>query len=222
MTEKPKQRLALRGDLLDFTAMPGWAELDSPAVRFRPDHWLLIEDGRIVGAPAEVPDASWTQQDHTGQLILPGFIDTHVHCPQLDVIGSYGTELLDWLNTYTFPAECRYANPAVAQAGAVRFLDALLAHGTTSAVVFPTVHKASAEALFEAAAARGMRLVTGKVLMDRPAPDGFRDDVAGAERDCIDLIDRFHGRDRLGFAVTVRFAAPPTPARGATARGAWR
>lgn len=208
---KTPQRLALRGDLLDFTSTPGWAELDSPAVRFRPDHWLMIEDGRITGSQASEPDASWQREDHQGKLILPGFIDTHVHCPQLDVIGSYGTELLDWLNTYTFPAECRYADPAVAKRGAVRFLDALLAHGTTSAVVFPTVHKVSVEALFEAAGERGMRLITGKVLMDRHAPDGLRDDVPQAERDCIDLIDRYHGKERLGYAVTVRFAPTSTP-----------
>ncbi|MGN6827652.1 guanine deaminase [Paucibacter sp. M5-1] len=205
------EKLALRGDLLDFTALPGWAELDSPAVRYRPDHWLLIENGRIAGCQPEAPDASWTRQDHAGKLILPGFIDTHVHCPQLDVIASYGTELLDWLNTYTFPAECRYADPAVARRGAARFLDALLAHGTTSAVVFPTVHKVSAEALFEEAAQRGMRLITGKVLMDRHAPEALRDDVAGAESDCIDLIHRFHGRERLAYAVTVRFAPTSTP-----------
>ncbi|QPF72799.1 guanine deaminase [Roseateles sp. DAIF2] len=212
MTTSPPTRLALRGDLLDFTARPGWAQLEDPAVRFRPDHWLLIEaDGRIAGVQAEEPDASWTKRDHSGQLILPGFIDTHVHCPQLDVIASYGAELLDWLNTYTFPAETRYADPAVAKFGAERFLDALLAQGTTSAVVFPTVHKVSAETLFEAAAARGMRLITGKVLMDRHAPDALRDDVLHAERDCIDLIQRFHGRDRLAYAVTVRFAPTSTP-----------
>ena len=218
-------RLALRGDLLDFTAQPAWARLDDPAVRFRPEHWLLIEDGRIVGAQAEAPDASWTRQDHRGRLILPGFIDTHVHCPQLDVIASYGTELLDWLNTYTFPAEMRYADPAVARLGAERFLDALLAHGTTSAVVFPTVHKVSAEALFAAGAARGMRLITGKVLMDRHAPEALCDDVAQAERDCVDLIQRWHGQgphQRLAYAVTVRFAPTSTPAQLAMAGGLCR
>ncbi|MDI4635422.1 guanine deaminase [Pelomonas sp. V22] len=213
----PTQRLALRGDLLDFTATPAWGAEEDAAVRFRPDHWLLIENGRIVGAQPETPDESWQRQDHQGRLILPGFIDTHVHCPQLDVIASYGSELLDWLNRYTFPAERRYADPAVAQAGAEHFLDALLAHGTTSAVVFPTVHKGSAEALFESARARGMRLVAGKVLMDRHAPDGLRDDVAQAERDCIDLIQRFHNRDRLAYAVTVRFAPTSTPAQLAMA-----
>src|SRR5207247_3438929 len=141
------------------------------------------------------------------RLILPGFIDTHVHCPQLDVIGSYGSGLLDWLETYTFPAERRFADPAAAVAGAALFLDALLAHGTTAAVVMPTVHKVSAEALFEAAARRNMRLVAGKVLMDRHAPDGLRDDVEQAERDCEELIQRHHQRGRNAYAVTVRFAA---------------
>ncbi|MFG6433125.1 guanine deaminase [Roseateles sp. LYH14W] len=205
------RRWALRGDLLDFTAAPCWGETESTAVRFDRDHWLLIEDGRIVGRQAAEPDASWARKDHAGQLVLPGFIDTHVHCPQLEVIGSYGTELLDWLERYTFPSECAFADPARSRAGAEVFLDALLASGTTSAVVFATVHKVSAEALFEGAAARGMRLITGKVLMDRHAPDGLRDDVVHAERECTDLIQRFHGRDRLAYAVTVRFAPTSTP-----------
>lgn len=221
MPTTPPSRLALRGDLLDFTAAPDWGATASAAVRYRPDHWLLIDAGRIVGAQpgAQAPDASWAHLDHRGQLILPGFIDTHVHSPQLDVIASYGTELLDWLNTYTFPAEQRYADAGEAAAGAARFLDALLAHGTTSAVVFPTVHKVSADALFAAAQVRGMRLITGKVLMDRHAPDGLRDDVAQAERDCVDLIQRWHGTDRLAYAVTVRFAPTSTPEQLAMAGG---
>ncbi|MET0208804.1 MAG: guanine deaminase [Burkholderiaceae bacterium] len=208
---KTTDRLALKGDLLDFTAAPDWGRVEDPAVRFRPGHWLLIEGGRIVGAQPEDPGEGWRREDHSGRLILPGFVDTHVHSPQLDVIASYGTELLDWLNTYTFPAEGRYMDPEVAQFGADRFLDALLAHGTTAAVVYPTVHKVSADALFDAAAARGMRLITGKVLMDRHAPDGLRDDVVQAERDCLDLIARHHRRERLAYAVTVRFAPTSTP-----------
>ncbi|MBC7995317.1 MAG: guanine deaminase [Rhizobacter sp.] len=213
MPHLPAQRLALRGDLLDFTGAPEWGATESPLVRYRPDHWLLIDSGRIVGAQpgAQTPDNTWAHHDHTGRIILPGFIDTHVHSPQLDVIASYGTELLDWLNTYTFPAEQRYADADEATAGAARFLDALLAHGTTSAMVFPTVHKVSADTLFAAAQSRGMRLITGKVLMDRHAPDGLRDDVAQAERDCLDLIQRWHGTDRLAYAVTVRFAPTSTP-----------
>ena len=211
VTALPARRIALRGDLLDFTATPAWGEVESEAVRFRPDHWLLIENGRIAGAQLIDPDESWQRHDHRGQLVLPGFIDTHVHMPQLDVIASYGTELLDWLDTYTFPAETRFADPARSQAGAELFVDALLAHGTTAAAVFATAHKVSAEALFTVAQQRGMRLVTGKVLQDRHSPDGLRDDVAQARVDCIDLIQRWHGVDRLAYAVTVRFAASSTP-----------
>jgi len=204
-------RIAIFGDLLDFTAEPDWGDTLSSSVRWRPAHWLLVEGGRIVAVQADAPDASWQRHDHAGRLVLPGFIDSHVHSPQLDVIASYGTELLDWLHTYTFPAEQRHADPAQAEAVATLFLDALLAHGTTAAVVFPTVHKVSAEALFSAAQQRGMRLVAGKVLMDRHAPEGLRDDVVQAERDCRDLIARWHGRERLAYAVTVRFAPTSTP-----------
>ena len=216
-------RFALRADLLDFTAAPAWAttalDAASPAVRWRPDRWLLVEDGRIAGAlpGATPPGDDWLKLDQRGRLLLPGFIDSHVHCPQLDVIASHGTGLLDWLNTYTFPAEQRFADPTVAAEGAARFLDALLAHGTTAAVVFPTVHKVSAQALFEAAAVRGMRLVTGKVLMDRHAPPGLVDDVVQAQTDCEDLIQRHHGQGRNSYAVTVRFAATSTPAQLAMA-----
>ena len=226
----PPTRVAIRGDLLDFTGAPAWGATESSAVRYRPDHWLLIENGVIVGTqaaalantqanavPALEIDDSWAQHDHRGRWVMPGFIDTHVHSPQLDVIASYGTELLNWLNTYTFPAERRYADPAESRLGAARFLDALLAHGTTSAVVFPTVHKVSADALFAAAAERGMRLIAGKVLMDRNAPDGLRDDVDQAERDCTDLIDKWHGKHRLAYAVTVRFAPTSSPAQLAMA-----
>jgi guanine deaminase len=211
-------KFAIRADLLDFTATPSWGTPSMEGVRFRPDHWLLVgDDGRIAGAQLEDPGPDWLRHDHRGRLLLPGFIDTHVHCPQLDVIGSWGAGLLDWLETYTFPAELRYADAAVAEAGAARFLDALLAHGTTAAVVFPTVHKVSAEALFAGAAQRGMRLVTGKVLMDRHAPDGLRDDVKGAEADCEDLIASWHGQGRNAFAVTIRFAVTSTPAQLAMA-----
>jgi len=212
-------RIALRGDLLDLVADPGFAApaQGEAAVRFRRDHWLLIENGRITGAQPQPPTGSWTLVDHAGCLVLPGLIDTHVHCPQLDVIASYGRALLDWLQDYTFPAERRFADPQQATVGAERFLDALLAHGTTAAVVFPTVHRTSVDALFAAAQSRGMRLVAGKVLMDRHAPEGLRDDVAQAERDSAELIARWHGVDRLAYAVTPRFAATSTPAQLAMA-----
>jgi len=209
---------AILADLLDFTAAPALDDRASPAVRWRPDHWLLVgADGRIADVSHEAPGDDWHKLDRRGQLLMPGFIDTHVHCPQVDVIASWGTELLDWLNTYTFPAEAAHADPAVAQAAAALFLDALLAHGSTAAVVFPTVHVASTEALMAAAQARGMRLVTGKVLMDRHAPANLRDDVLQAERDCEALIARWHGQGRLAYAVTPRFAATSSPAQLAMA-----
>ena len=203
-------KLAIHGDLLDFTAAPAWGDTESAAVRYRPGHWLLVEAGRIAGVQAEPPGAGWQRHDHAGRLVLPGFIDTHVHSPQLDVIGSYGTELLDWLTTHTFPAEARHADMAHAESAAALFLDALIAHGTTAAVVFPTVHKTSVDALFAAAEAHGMRLIAGKVLMDRNAPIGVSDSVASAERDMEDLIARWHGHGRLAYAVTVRFAPTST------------
>jgi guanine deaminase len=210
-------RLALQGDLLDFTDDPALDEPASPAVRYRPDHWLLIEGGRIAGVQAQAPDATWRRESHRGRLILPGFIDTHVHSAQVDVIGAYGTQLLDWLTHHTFPAEARLADPAAAEASAQLFLDGLLAVGTTSAMVFPTVHRHSVEALFAAALGRGMRLISGKVLMDRHAPANLRDDVEQAERDGLALIERWHGRGRLAYAVTPRFAPTSTDAQLAMA-----
>ena len=211
-------KTAILADLLDFTGDPGLADRQSPQVRWRPAHWLLIgDDGRIAAVQPDAPGDDWRKLDHSGRLLLPGFIDTHVHCPQIDVIASWGTELLDWLNTYTFPAEARHADPAVAQAAADLFTDALLAHGTTAAVVFPTVHATSVDALFSAASQRGMAMLTGKVLMDRHAPDDLRDDVVGAEADCRALIERWHGRGRNRYAVTPRFAATSTPAQLAMA-----
>lgn len=211
-------RFALFGDLLDFTDDPGLEDPSGPGARFRKNHWLLIdEDGRVAGVQAEPPGEGWQRVDHRGRLILPGFIDTHVHSGQIDVIGAYGTALLDWLETHTFPAERRMADAQHARTISSLFLDALLATGTTTACVFPTVHATSVDALFEQALARGMRLVAGKVLMDRHAPDFLVDDVEGAEAECRALIERWHGRGRLSYAVTPRFAPTSTDAQLAMA-----
>lgn len=214
----PPSKIAVRGDLLDFSADPGFAApREATGVRFRADSWLLIDDGRVAGVQAADPDDGYERVDHRGRLVMPGFIDTHVHSPQLDVIASHGTALLDWLQTYTFPAEQRFADEAVARDGAARFLDALLAHGTTAAVVFPTVHKVSADTLFAAAQVRGMRLVAGKCLMDRHAPDGLRDTLESSEADSRELIAKWHGTDRLAYALTVRFAPTSSDAQLAMA-----
>jgi guanine deaminase len=212
---------ALRADLLDFCAAPTWGDTQSPAVRWRPDHWLLVDDnGRIAAVQAEEPAAGIVREDWRGHLLLPGFIDGHVHSAQMGVVARHGASLLDWLNTYTFPAELEQHDAAVARATAEQFLDALLAQGTTSAAVFPTVHALSAQALFEGASARGMRLITGKVLMDRHAPAGLLDNPynpALAQRECEALIERWHGQGRNAYAVTVRFAPTSTPAQLAMA-----
>ena len=213
-------RLALRGDLLDFTQDPGLDARNPPGVRFRADHWLLVEGGRIVGVQVQDPGEGWQRVDHRGRLVLPGFIDSHVHSAQIDVIGAWGTQLLDWLSTHTFPAEQRMADAAHAAAMSELFIESLLAHGTTAACVFPTVHAVSVDTLFAAAQARGMRLIAGKVLMDRHAPPALCDDpqdVAGVERLVAGQIERWHGRDRLAYALTPRFAPTSTGAQLAMA-----
>ena len=218
------RQVALRGDLLDFTAAPAPQDLNSTAVRWRPDHWLLIDHGRIEAAlPASQfdPPPQWYRVEHPSRLIMPGFIDTHVHSAQIDVLGSWGTQLLDWLHTHTFPAEQRMAHPEHAQAISQMFVRALLAQGTTAACVFPSVHAVSADALFAAAHAQGMRMITGKVLMDRNAPAALCDTVEHARADCEALIARWHGTGRLAYAVTPRFAITSTPEQLALAGQLW-
>lgn len=144
---------------------------------------------------------------------MPGFVDTHVHAAQVDVIASYGEQLLEWLKKYVFPAESKFDDRAHARALSGFFLDRLLAAGTTTATVFPTVHPTSVDAFFEQAEQRNLRMLCGKVLMDREpyAPDYLRDaSVAQAERETRELIDRWHGRGRLGYSITPRFAPTST------------
>lgn len=205
----------LRGSILHFLRDPG-AEADPAAWEYWDDGCLKIADGRVaaVGPAEEILRTRGPQDalhDHRGKLILPGFVDTHVHYAQVDVIASYGRQLLDWLNDYTFPAERAFADPDHARRIAGLFLDTLLRHGTTTAAVYPTVHKQSVDAFFEEAQRRSLRMICGKVLMDRNCPDYLRDDVEGAEADCRALIERWHGKDRLGYALTPRFA--PTSSR---------
>jgi guanine deaminase len=177
------------------------------------DGALVVEDGHIAEAGAWdviAPHLGKTPVERIDGLLVPGFIDTHVHYPQLDIIASPGTRLLEWLSSYTFPAEARFHHKEVAEEAARFFLDQLLAHGTTSALVFATVHKVSADALFEAALARNMRLVTGKVLMDRGAPPGICDTAETGYQQSRALIRQWHGKGRLGYAVTPRFALTST------------
>lgn len=165
----------------------------------------LVAVGEAGALRRQYPGAVW--RDHAGCLILPGFVDAHLHFPQLDLIGCYGEQLLGWLNTYTFPAEAAYADPAVARTAAGRFVTELFAHGTTMSVVFSSSHRGATEALFEEALARGMRGAIGKVGMDRHAPEAI---LCDPETDALDhaaLIERWHGCEgRLFYALAPRFA----------------
>lgn len=201
---------AYRGTVFHCLADPG-EHVDAGSVEYFADGLLLVEDGRVAAvgdAETLLPSlaSSVTVEDHTGKIILPGMIDCHVHYPQLDIIGSYGEQLLDWLNRYAYPAEMRFADPACARDVAEAFLDELLANGTTTALVFGTVHPHSADAIFEAAASRNMRLIAGKVLMDRSCPEALRDDAQSGYEQSKSLIERWHGKGRLGYAITPRFA----------------
>lgn len=175
------------------------------------DGMLLVENGYIqqAGYCADIEptlSADTEVVDHSGNLIVPGFIDTHIHFPQLDMIASFGEQLLDWLNKYTFPEEAKFADPAHAAECAEFFLSELLRNGTTTALIYGTVHKESVDALFENAYKRNMRIVAGKALMDRNVPENVRDTAASGDKDSRDLIAKWHNKGRLGYAVTPRFA----------------
>ncbi len=148
-----------------------------------------------------------------GRILAPGFVDMHIHFPQTDIIGAPADGLLPWLENYTFPAETRFAEPAHSAEVAEVFLDELLRHGVTTSLTFATSHPASVDALFAAAQRRQMRLITGKVLQDRHSPDGVRDETERSLADTEDLIRRWHGVDRLGYAITPRFAPTSTEAQ---------
>jgi guanine deaminase len=189
---------------------------------FHEDGLLVVEDGHVAafGAHAQIAPRLGADTPVTafpGRLITPGFVDAHIHYPQTDVVAAWGSQLLEWLNTHTFPAEQAFADRAHADEAAAFFLDELLRNGTTSALVFGTVHKTSVEALFEAALARNMRLIAGKVLMDRNAPAGLVDTVETGRADTEALIRAWRGRGRLGYAVTPRFAVTSSDAQLAMA-----
>lgn len=149
--------------------------------------------------------------DHGDALISAGFIDAHVHYPQTGIIASWGKQLIDWLNSYTFPEEMRFIDGDFAGAVARRYFDLALAHGTTSMCSFCTIHPESVDAFFTEASARGMRAVGGKTCMDRNAPEGLRDTAQSAYDDSKALLEKWHGRDRLAYAITPRFSPTSTP-----------
>ncbi|EPC04298.1 guanine deaminase [Litchfieldella anticariensis FP35 = DSM 16096] len=229
MTEARHQRV-LRGPLLSFLNDPGEGDSPEPGSVLHLDDGALWLDGghiRAIGHYHELAPhltEGIDVVDYSGKLMMPGFIDSHVHYVQLDIMASYGRQLLDWLNEYTFPEECRFAQRAHAENVAEAFLDEQLRVGTTTAQVFCTSHPVSVDTFFAAAHQRGLRMLAGKVLMDRNAPEDLTDTVLDGIRDSERLISDWHGKDRLGYTLTPRFAPTSTPeqldATGAILRNA--
>lgn len=207
-----------RAELLSVPDDPGAPV--SASILHHQDGLLAVENGHVVAfgdwATLAPRFAGAAMVERRSGLIVPGFVDAHVHYPQTDRIAAHGEQLLEWLDRHIFPAEAAFADRAHADEVAAFFLDELLRNGTTSALVFGTVHAASVDALFDAAQARAMRLIAGKVLMDL-GPDTLRDTVSGGRADTEALIARWHGKGRLGYAVTPRFALTSSDAQLADA-----
>ncbi|MBX3582012.1 MAG: guanine deaminase [Rhizobiaceae bacterium] len=205
----------LRGRTLSFLRWPEEKE-DQAAYRYEEDGGLLFEDGRIVAAghygevaARAAPDAK--RIEHRPHLMLPGFIDAHVHFPQMQVIASYGAELLEWLNTYTFPEETKFRDAQHGRRIARLFLDEVVRHGTTTVAAYCSVHKQSAEAFFAESHAHNMLNIAGKVMMDRNAPEALRDTPQSSYDDTRSLIAEWHGKGRQLYAITPRFAITSSP-----------
>jgi len=208
---------AFRGSIFHCLSDPG-PHADEAAVEHIEDGLLVVEDGKVAqsGEASELLPTLAEEtavEDYTGKLIVPGLIDCHVHFSQLDIIASYGEQLLDWLNRYAYPAEMRFADEQHARSVADFFLDELLRNGTTTAAVFATVFPQSVDAIFAAAKERNMRLIAGKVLMDEHCPEELRDDPQSSYDDSKALIERWHGKGRLGYAITPRFALTSSEAQ---------
>jgi guanine deaminase len=220
-----KPPMLLLGQTLAFTADPFRAPPET-CVRHETRGAVLIRDGRIAATgPAEALRAAHPQEPLTdlgAALLMAGFVDAHAHYPQTRIIASWGRRLIDWLNGYTFPEELRFADPAYAATVAEEYLDLILANGTTTACVYCTIHPGSVDAIFRAAAARGLRIAAGKVMMDRNAPEGLRDTAQSGYDRSKELIARWHGAGRLTYAVTPRFAPTSSPEQLEAAGVLWR
>ena len=206
---------AIRASFLHFIDDPDQAS----------DGWEYIEDGLLILKLGQITALGKTDDwfnflpdgielhDFSGQLIMPGFIDTHTHYPQTDIIASHGTQLLEWLEKYTFPTEAKFSDINVANSTAEFFCDELLRNGTTTSAVFATIHPESVDAIFRAAQKRDMRLISGKVMMDRNAPDFLCDTAQSSYDDSAKLIEKWHRNGRALYAVTPRFAPTSSDAQ---------
>lgn len=217
---------AIRGAALTFSGDPFLAPLDS-CMTYESDAIVLMQGGKITefgpanGLQAKVP-ANVKVTRYTDGLILPGFVDCHVHYPQTQIIGAYGEQLLDWLEKYAFPAEISFSDADHAREVAEIFIDETLRAGTTTAAVYCTVHPQSVDAFFEQAAQRNLRMIAGKILMDRNAPDALTDTATQGYDESKALIEKWHGRGRALYAITPRFAPTSTHEQMEATAALWR
>lgn len=216
---------AIRAPFLDFVQNP-YVDNDN-AIHFESDGLIVIEDGKIKAC------GPWSTLKHQfdtvkitqytdKHLIIPGFIDLHCHYPQATMVGSWGNTLLDWLNDYTFPAELKFSNPDYARDIAKQWVNICIDNGITTPVSFCTVHPASVDAFFEATQVHNMCAIGGKVMMDRNAPAGLLDTPQSAYDDSQDLIQKWHNKDRLHYAITPRFAGTSTEQQLEACQALWK
>jgi guanine deaminase len=225
MADANAKPLALRGQTFAFRADPFEVEPDD-AVSFHSDGAVIIRNGKII----EVGDATETLarypgiavESYAGDLIMAGFVDCHAHYPQTGIIASYGAQLLEWLEKYTFPEEAKFSDTAYATATAEAFLDETLRNGITTVSVYCSSHPASVDALFTAAQRRKLRIAGGKCLMDRNCPEDLRDTPQRAYDETKALIEKWHGLGRITYAISPRFAITSTPEQLEAAGELWR
>lgn len=222
MTATQADITIVTGQVLSFVGTPFDGD---PTGAAQVHEALAMAAGKILGlgtrAALRAAHPTARIEDRGDQVIMAGFVDAHVHYPQTAMIASWGKRLIDWLNTYTFPEEMRFGDAAYAAEIAARYLDLTAAHGTTTMCSFCTIHPASVDAFFSAAQARGQRVIAGKTCMDRNAPDGLRDTAQSGYDDSRALLQRWHGVDRLSYAITPRFSPTSTPEQLAAMGALW-
>lgn len=221
-----KKLTYIRGQALTFKDDPFMVG-DEASIRHISDALIIIEDGKVkefdsYDSIKHLITEGAVVKEYKDSLILPGFIDTHIHYPQTQIIGAYGKQLIDWLNNYTFIAEQQFANKDHAKNVANIFLKECLRAGTTTAAVYSTVHPQSVDAFFEEAQKYNFRMISGKVLMDRNAPPELCDTAQTGYDDSKALIEKWHGKGRLSYAITPRFAPTSTPEQLELAGALWK
>ena len=211
MTHDPADVTVLRGRVLSFLDEPQ-SPTDEKSYRYIEDGAVVIRGGKILMVGEFNPKAAAHHKviDHRPNLILPGLIDPHIHMPQMQVIGSYAANLLEWLNTYTFVEEQKFGDVAHSERIASRFFDELIRHGTTTAAAYCSVHPESVDAFFGEAAKRNVLMLGGKVMMDRNAPEALRDTPQSSYDDSKRLLEKWHGKGRSHYVITPRFAITST------------